>query len=89
MVSRGTKLKKSITRLLKEFADGTSIHGLAFMVDSQASLLKKLVWFFLFLASVVYATLQLKTAIVGKLNQNGLIKKQVKWYEYDLCFDPF
>ena len=56
----------AIWKLLKDFGEGTSIHGLAFMVESQSSLLKKLTWFFLFFASVVYASLQLKTAIFGK-----------------------
>ena len=60
----------AIWKLLKDFGEGTSIHGLAFMVESQSSLLKKLTWFFLFFASVVYASLQLKTAIFGKFSNN-------------------
>ena len=57
----------TVSKLLKDFADGTSIHGLCFMVEKKASLAKRLTWFLLFLASVVYASVQLKTAIIGKL----------------------
>ena len=57
----------TVSKLLKDFADGTSIHGLCFMVEKKSSLAKRLTWFLLFLASVVYASVQLKTAIIGKL----------------------
>ena len=56
----------TVSKLLKDFADGTSIHGLCFMVEKKSSLAKRLTWFLLFLASVVYASVQLKTAIIGK-----------------------
>ena len=59
-------VKMTVQKLLKDFADGTSIHGLCFMVEHQASIGKRVTWFLLFLASVVYATVQLKTAITGK-----------------------
>ena len=57
--------KMAPLQLLKDFAEATSIHGLSFMVENKTSMAKRLTWFLLFLASVVYATLQLKTAITG------------------------
>ena len=62
----------AIWKLLKDFGEGTSIHGVAFMVESQASLLRKLTWFLLFFAFCVFASLQLKAAIFGKCSNQQL-----------------
>ena len=50
---------------LTEFAQETSIHGLSFVAQTSYSGLKRLTWFFLFLGSLMYAGLQLKTASEG------------------------
>ena len=51
---------------LTEFAQETSIHGLSFAAQTSYSGLKRLTWFFLFLGSLMYAGLQLKTASEGQ-----------------------
>ena len=50
---------------LTEFAQETSIHGLSFVAQTSYSGFKRLTWFFLFLGSLMYAGLQLKTASEG------------------------
>ena len=75
----------AIWKLLKDFGEGTSIHGVAFMVESQASLLRKLTWFLLFFAFCVFASLQLKAAIFGKCSNqqlktnNGSLGQTTHW----------
>ena len=64
---------------LTEFAQETSIHGLSFVAQTSYSGLKRLTWFFLFLGSLMYAGLQLKTASEGYIvfhfvySKDGLI----------------
>ena len=54
---------------LTEFAQETSIHGLSFVAQTSYSGLKRLSWFFLFLGSLMYAGLQLKTAGEGNFSK--------------------
>ena len=56
-----------ILKLLKDFAGGTSIHGLGFMVHKQSSTLKKFTWALLFLAAILYASLELRVKVTCKL----------------------
>ena len=55
-----------ILQVLKDFASGTSIHGLTFIVQPQLSILKRISRAFIFTAAMVYATERLKIAIIGK-----------------------
>ena len=54
-----------ILQVLIEFARGTSIHGLVFIVQPQLSTLKRITWAVIFIAAMVYATERLKIAIIG------------------------
>ena len=47
---------------LKEFARGTSIHGLAFIAESGSSGFKRATWAVLFFGFTIYALMQLLTA---------------------------
>ena len=50
--------------VLKNFAAKTSIHGLSFIVDPKSSSLKKITWALIFIAAMVYATQQLRLAVI-------------------------
>ena len=45
---------------LNEFADETSVHGLAFVGNASSHKAKKLAWMCLFLGSLIYACIQIK-----------------------------
>ena len=49
---------------LKDFAAGTSIHGLTFIVDPKLSSLKRITWSFAFIAALVYARHELNLALI-------------------------
>ena len=59
-----------ILQVLIEFARGTSIHGLTFIVQRQLPIWKRVTWTLVFIAAMVYATERLHVAIIGK---NGKI----------------
>ena len=52
---------------LKEFCKNSSVHGLAFIVDEDSSLARRIGWIFIFLVSISYAGVQLKGSIDGML----------------------
>ena len=54
-----------ILEVLIEFANGTSIHGLNFIVQPKLSTLKRITWAVIFICAMVYATERLKIAIIG------------------------
>ena len=53
-----------ILGVLKDFAVGTSIHGLWFIVNPKSSSLKRITWSFAFIAALVYATHELNLAVI-------------------------
>ena len=52
--------------VLKDFAAGTSIHGLMFIVDPKLSSLKRNTWSFVFIAALMYATHELNLSVICK-----------------------
>ena len=52
---------------LREFCENTSVHGLAYVVDSKSSILKRLAWMTIFLMCLSYAIMQIKESIDGRL----------------------
>ena len=48
---------------LKDFCENTSVHGLAFVVESKSSILKRLAWMTIFLMCLSYAIMQIKESI--------------------------
>ena len=53
-----------ILGVLKDFAAGTSIHGLMFIVDPKLSSLKRTTWSFVFIAALMYATHELNLSVI-------------------------
>ena len=51
---------------LKEFCCETSIHGPSHIVNAQNSILKRLLWFAIFVGCLAYAGNQLAISIKGK-----------------------
>ena len=56
--------RMGILGVLKDFAAGTSIHGLMFIVDPKLSSLKRITWSFAFIAALVYARHELNLAVI-------------------------
>ena len=52
---------------LRDFCENTSVHGLAFVVESKSSILKRLAWMTIFLMCLSYAIMQIKESIDGRL----------------------
>ena len=56
----------SILQVLKDFAGGTSIHGLTFIVQPQLPIWKRVTWTLFFIAAMIYATVRLQIQIISK-----------------------
>ena len=52
---------------LREFCENTSVHGLAFVVESKSSILKRLAWMTIFMMCLSYAIMQIKESIDGRM----------------------
>ena len=61
-----------VKTILKEFCQNTSIHGLSSIVDAKSSLVKRIAWFVIFVASISYAGIQLKDNVDSKLTLSML-----------------
>ena len=57
---------------LRDFCENTSVHGLAFVVESKSSILKRLAWMTIFLMCLSYAIMQIKESIDGRLRNTAL-----------------
>ena len=64
-----------ILEILQDFASGTSIHVLGYIVNPRTSKLKKIAWAVIFIAAIVYATQELTLAVT--CNIFDLIKLDV------------
>ena len=56
-------LKMSILTVLKDFARTTSIHGLCYLVRPDGTRRSKIGWALVFLAAVLYASLELRLEV--------------------------
>ena len=52
--------------VFEDFAGGTSIHGLTFLIQSKLSAFTRITWAFVFIGAMVYASFQLKLAVICK-----------------------
>ena len=52
---------------LKDFSNQTSIHGLGQIANERAPILKRIIWFTIFVGSLAYAGQQLASIIKGIL----------------------
>ena len=55
-----------ILQVLTDFASGTSIHGLIFIVQPQLPIWKRVTWTLFFIAAMIYATVRLQIQIISK-----------------------
>ena len=53
-----------ILEILQDFASGTSIHVLGFIVNPKTSKLKKITWAVIFIAAMMYATQELTLSVI-------------------------
>ena len=61
----------SVTMLLeelKDFSSQTSIHGLGQIANDRAPILKRIIWFAIFVGSLAYAGQQLASIIKGVIS---------------------
>ena len=66
---------KGLLDVLKDFAGGTSIHGLAYVVDNKKSVTTRLFWAIVFSSLIIYASIELRNSILCKRFDNIWIKK--------------
>ena len=59
-------LKMRVLRHLKQFASTTSIHGLAYIVRPNGTKRSKIGWALVFIAAVLYASLELRKQVFCK-----------------------
>ena len=62
-----------LLQVLKDFAAGTSIHGLTFLVQPQLSVVRRLSWALIFLGALIYAGRQLNISVICKFGWFMLI----------------
>ena len=55
-----------VIKELKEFCNETSIHGPSHIANAQNSILKRLLWFAIFVGCLAYAGNQLAISVGGK-----------------------
>ena len=58
--------KMGLLQVLKDFAGGTSIHGLTFLVQPQLSPAKRVSWALLFIGALIYAGRQMNISVICK-----------------------
>ena len=65
-------ISNMVLQVLKDFAGATSIHGLAFIVDTRLSVFKRVTWALIFTAAIMWASIQLQFAVTSKLRVDFL-----------------
>ena len=63
-----------VLQVLKNFAGKTSIHGLGFVVDYRLSVFTRVTWALIFLAAIIWASIQLQFSVTCKLSVKFLGK---------------
>ena len=61
-----------VLQVLKDFAAASSIHGLAFIVDTRLSVFRRVTWALIFTAAIMWASIQLQFAVTSKLRADFL-----------------
>ena len=57
-----------LLQVFKDFAAGTSIHGLTFLVQPQLSVVKRSSWALIFFGALIYAGYQLDKSVICKFS---------------------
>ena len=55
-----------VSKVLIEFANKTTIHGLVYLVSPESSSRKKIIWAISIVVAVMYATLEMRNSVIGK-----------------------
>ena len=55
-----------VLKVLQDFANKTSIHGLVYLVRPDSSSRKKIIWATSFFVAMMYATLEMRNSVMGK-----------------------
>ena len=55
-----------VLKVLREFADGTSIHGFTFLVSPKSSPRTRIIWALSIVVALMYATLEMRNSVLGK-----------------------
>ena len=55
-----------VLKVLQDFANKTSIHGLVYLVRPDSSSRKKIIWAISFFVAMMYATLEMRNSVMGK-----------------------
>ena len=55
-----------VLKVLREFAGGTTVGGLKFLVDPKSSPITKIIWAITIFVAFMYATLEMGNSVVGK-----------------------
>ena len=71
----GMSQTKGLLEVLKDFAGGTSIHGLGFVVDRKKSLKTRFFWAIVFSSLIIYASIELRNSVLCKRFDKIWIKK--------------
>ena len=65
---------------LKDFTNQTSIHGIGQIANDRAPVIKRIIWFAIFVGSLAYAGQQLASTIKGKITSNNLAMSPLPKY---------
>ena len=68
--------KMVVLKVLQDFANKTSIHGLVYLVSPESSSRKKIIWAISIVVAVMYATLEMRNSVIGKYLY---IFRTIKW----------
>ena len=60
-----------VLKVLQDFADKTSIHGLVYLVRPDSSSRKKIIWAISIVVAMMYATLEMRNSVNGKYHSQS------------------
>ena len=55
-----------VLKVLQDFANKTSIHGLVYLVRPDSSSRKKIIWAISIFVAMMYATLEMRNSVISK-----------------------
>ena len=66
-----------VSKILQDFAGGTSIHGFGYLVSPKSSSWTKIIWAISIFVAMMYATLEMRNSVIGKYHYifSTMIKK--------------
>ena len=60
-----------VLKVLQDFANKTSIHGLVYLVRPDSSSRKKIIWAISIVVAMMYATLEMRNSVNGKYHSQS------------------